>query len=109
MRPIQQLLEVGLKSPNATTFVEQADEWCAVFGTSVHVGVPPDDEQPGFSQVYLAWLMAVKSFVSVPLIGKMVRDAGLSSDEAAVLMSRGELDLWSDVEMPVPNPAAPAG
>ncbi len=45
--------------------------------------------------------------MSVPLIGKMVRDAGLSSEEAVALMSGGELDLWSDVEMPVPNPDAP--
>lgn len=101
VRQMERFLEIGLVSPNATTFVEQANLWCEGFAEAVHLRIKPDDDTPDSSQIYLGWLKMVKPFVNVPLIGKMVRDAGLSSEEAVALMSRGELDLWADVEMPV--------
>ena len=106
MRRIEQALGVGLESPNATMFVGQANDWCGAFAEAIHLTIQPDEQQPGFTQVYLTltWLRAGKPFVSVALIGKMVRDAGLSSAEGAARMSRGEWDPWADVEMPAPNP-----
>lgn len=109
VRKVEQLLEIGLESPNAQTFVEQANEWCDVFAMSVHVGITPDDERPGLSDVYLGWLRAVQPFVAVGYLGKMVRDAGLSTDQGVALMHAGEWDPWADVAMPEPNPDPVSG
>lgn len=93
-------------SPSATTFVEQASEWCELFSASVHVGIKPDSEQPGLSQVYFTWLGHVRPFVGqfgVAYLGKQVRDRGRSTDEMMGLMRAGEWDPYQGVAMPVPS------
>jgi hypothetical protein len=106
VRRVEQLLEAGLASPNALIFVEQANEWCELFSSAVHVSIKPDTEGPGLSQVYLGWLAHVRPFVGqvgVSFLGQQVRDAGLSTDEALSRISTGEWDPYEDVMMPVPS------
>lgn len=100
-------LGTGLVSPNTETFVKQASEWCEIFAMAVHTGIDPDDESPGFRRVYLGWLSQVGPFLKVGQLGKRVRAAGLSADEALGLMSSGEWDPFADVVMPAPNPDPP--
>jgi hypothetical protein len=110
-RRVEQLLEAGMVSPTATTFVEQASEWCELFATLVHVGTKPDNEQLGLSQVYLTWLGLVRPFVGqfgVAYLGKRVRDANWSTDEALSLIRDGEWDPYEGVAMPVPSTDASA-
>lgn len=102
---VEHFIAIGLVSPNANLFLEQADEWCDVFSESVHLGIKPDEERPGLTEAYLNWLRHVpKAFISTAGFGKQVRDAGLSTDEAVGLIQRGEWDPYAGFQMPVPNP-----
>ena len=105
--PGRDWLGTGLVSPNTETFVKQASEWCEIFAMAVHTGIDPDDESPGFRRVDLGWLSQVGPFLKVGQLGKRVRAAGLSADEALGLMSSGEWDPFADVVMPAPNPDPP--
>jgi len=111
MRRIEDLVDAGLVSPNAATFLAQAKEWCDGFLAAVHLGIRPDDEAPGFYGTYLGWLREVRPFVGqvgVGYLGKQVRDSRLDRDTAVSLMRSGQWDPYESVHMPVPNPTEPS-
>ena len=73
VRQMERFLEIGLVSPNATTFVEQANLWCEGFAEAVHLRIKPDDDTPDSSQIYLGWLKMVKPFVKSQVAERPVR------------------------------------
>lgn len=100
---VEQLLGIGLVSPNATVFVQQANEWCELFASAVHARIKPDDEQPGMRRIYLAWLSQATPYLNVGQLGKRIRAAGLTADDAMELIRAGEFDPFADAVMPIPN------
>ena len=103
---IQNLLDQGLASPNASTFVEQASHWCQAFAAAVHDDTRPDEAEPGVSNTYLGWLREVTPFVGnagVVYLGKRAREAGLQPDVAMALILAGDWDPYAGVRIPVPS------
>lgn len=93
---VQHLLDIGLISPNATTFIEQGTAWRARYVDGLHKGIEPDD--------YHWWSSALPFHMD---FNRMVRDAGLSLDEAMARISAGKWDPYADARYALPPMPGP--
>lgn len=96
VRTARELLDRGMKSPNAEVFVHDAEGVLTILADAVHAGVDPGPEL----EVQTRGFMAFSRQFSEGALGAAGRRAGLSADDGAAMLSRGEWDPFADAEMP---------
>lgn len=96
MQAAQTLLDLGMRSPNAEEFVQDAEVVLAALADAVHAGVDPGSELERQTRDFMVYS---RQF-SQGAVGAAMRKTGLSSDEAANVLMQGELDPFADVQKP---------
>jgi hypothetical protein len=86
---IESLLAQGLRSPNAEAFVGDGRALMRELADAVHTRSDPGSQVEAESRDIMR--RARERFITVR-IGQAARRAGLSADQAAVAMARGEFD-----------------
>lgn len=88
------MLERGMRSPNAETYVEQGRALIGELAAAIHERRDPGPEVEATSREYLR--VSREKFREAPL-GKAIRQAGYGDDPSAAVaaMSRGELDPFA--------------
>jgi hypothetical protein len=103
---IQMLLDRGMESYNAQTFVEQATGWCEAFAAAVHSDTVPPAGQPGSQEIYARWKKEARPYLGqygVAYFGAQIRKVARGrSDEELVLgmLSRGHWDPYVGASLP---------
>jgi hypothetical protein len=90
---IEGLLDRGLQSPNAEAFVKDGHSIQAALREAVH---DPADPGPRIEAQSRDLLRRARERFITARIGKAARRAGLSAEEAADAMARGEFDPFAN-------------
>lgn len=89
---VERLLAQGLRSPNAEAFVQDGHAIMGELAHAVHTRSDPGPEVEAESRDFMR--QARERFIT-GRIGQAARRAGLSADQAAVAMARGEFDPFA--------------
>lgn len=90
------LLSRGMQSSNAEEFVRDGEVLLSALAESLHAGVDPGPELERETRGFMAF---GRNF-NTGAFGAAVRRAGLSTDDAVALLTHGEWDPFTDVQMP---------
>jgi hypothetical protein len=91
--PIENLLDDGLRSPNAAEFVQEGHELQEAIASAVHTGRDPGPEVKAASRKFLT--TARESF-NTERIGDAVLSSGMGPEGAFKAMTRGEFDPFAE-------------
>jgi hypothetical protein len=94
---VRALLAHGLESPNAEIYVHDGELLCSALAEAVHANLDPGPELEHETRGFMRFGQAE---FGDGALGRAVRRAGLSADEALAAMARGERDPFADIEIP---------
>lgn len=84
---VELLLQRGMQSPNARTYVAEAREALGALATAVHESKDPGPAVESQTRELLAWGRKVPA-----KLGAAARRSGLSEDDALAAITRGAID-----------------
>ncbi|MBB4663166.1 hypothetical protein [Conexibacter arvalis] len=94
---VERLVERGMKSPNSEAFVHDGLLMCADLAEAVHAGVNPG---PVLQEQTAGFMAFARQNFSEPVLGRNLREAGLSVDQAVAEIGAGTLDPFENVDYP---------
>jgi hypothetical protein len=93
---VRDLLDRGLRSPNAESFVRDGEVLCAALADDVHRGAQPEPQVDYESRGFMAFGHAK---FSEEALAAALRRSPMPVSEAVGALARGEWDPYADVEM----------
>lgn len=98
VRLVEDLLRRGVVSPNGERFVHDGLLFCEALAEAVHAGIDPGPEVEQETRGFMAF---ARQHFGQAALGRSLRTAGMSVEEAVVALNAGQFDPFAEVDYPL--------